>query len=415
MDECYEVKELPWTHPIEFYVYTGDSWKGEWYGPLSQKNVERCFKEQDIFTGLTSPGMNSQRMYNFVKAYKDDDGNVLTWRYKHCSNKSALLIRPVQPSPEIHVVMKKQWFGGTKVTAVAENDRSILEWLVTEDVRIGEFKTAVMKRCVEEGLCTRQSVLTMYCDNALVSSNMILRADYDGQKRRRLPKIIYATDGSLTNDPIAPQSRSGSTAPQGLYVCGPCSRWCDHGGEPKHPVSISDAKRERLLQFKTAPGLSSGIPHKDEDRAAWMVMQTCPSCPQKPTRGNMCDDLCPHCLVAGCIDDDDELAVNCYEDWECTLCNRAVDPESDEFVVSWDSVCGLIGKLAASVLKSYSHRRCYEVMVIDQAHNTATGRYWCFPWSLLDLRSNCGWWYGRYWTCVATAAGLRHGRRSAID
>jgi hypothetical protein len=184
----------------------------DWRGPLESKSVEMCFRHQAIFVGLFT---TVARKYNFVREYSTGSGTLIAWLYARRLGQPFLLIRKVLPSPEIHIVMTK-CDGGTKVTAVAEDDRSILEIIVTEDVRCAEFKSAVKRKCIEQALCTHQTNLTMYHDNALMSSSLKLRKDHDPKKRyNRLPKIIAApqsrTNVSTVAEPILPLSLSAGS------------------------------------------------------------------------------------------------------------------------------------------------------------------------------------------------------------
>ena len=188
-----------------------------WRGPLQMETVENIKNHNTIFIGYfgrwTRVDSKTAMKYYFVNAYTTDSGIPLMWLYTHCSLKTNIIIRQVLPSPEIHVAIKSR-NDVTTATAVAENDRTILEMTVTEDVRCAEFKRAVKKKCVEENLCTNQTDLTIYYENVLMSSNVKFRRDHDNKKRHRpLPKIIAAKDGS-----ISPQSRNVPRASSVWYV-----------------------------------------------------------------------------------------------------------------------------------------------------------------------------------------------------
>ena len=97
-------------------------------------------------------------------------------------------------------VIKKIRDGVTRITAVAKDDSPLHEMDVTEDVRCGEFKKEVKRKCVATGMCTNQTTLTMYYQNVLMGSNVVIRKDHDDKKRQRssqLPRVIRASDGAI--------------------------------------------------------------------------------------------------------------------------------------------------------------------------------------------------------------------------
>ena len=192
----YEVAEISTDVPDVPVCLLAASWRG----PLQMETVEKINNHNTIFIGyfgrMNHLNNTSVKKYFFKHAYTTDSGIPIMWLYTHCSGKTNLIIREVLPSPEIHVVIKSR-HGVTFVTAVAENDRTILEMTVTEDVRCGEFKRAVKKKCVQDGLCTNQTNFTIYYENVLMPSNVMLRKDHDNKKRRLPPpKIIAAKDSS---------------------------------------------------------------------------------------------------------------------------------------------------------------------------------------------------------------------------
>jgi len=211
----YEALELPygddWRTALDGYA---DDWK-----PLSEGALDQARLWHDIRLNTFSPA-GATRKYAFREEVRRrssarSKGRYYgqSWRYERlgpitegrerASIRKALLIRQVQPSPEIHVVMKPYYWGGSKectgttFTAVAEDDSSILIDTVTEDTPCGYFLDAVKCECVERGLCTRQTNLTIYFDNVPMNSNMMLRRDPKENHRHSLPRIIYAEDGSL--------------------------------------------------------------------------------------------------------------------------------------------------------------------------------------------------------------------------
>jgi hypothetical protein len=86
---------------------------------------------------------------------------------------------------------------GTKGTAVAEDDTTILEVSITAAVRCREFEAAVLEKCVVLNFCTRQIALTMYHDSVLMTSNTMIMSDWACNYRNRLPRIITARCSAL--------------------------------------------------------------------------------------------------------------------------------------------------------------------------------------------------------------------------
>jgi len=247
-DECYEALELPF--PLDPLCFPNRDPRGgplecaglDWRGPLTAKNMEQVRQFLPIHVKAYGG-----KKYTFEGEYGYPGGRT-TWCYHHCSGKSMLLIRKVLPSPEIHVVMQSyfpDWrtedsgftigrnevagvykvLSGsgepmyltdpcTKLTAVAENHRSIMTYFVTQDQRCGHFKDCVKSHCVAQGLCTRQTNLTIYFDNVIMSSSMWLHRNAEDYDRRHLPRIISAKDGSPHT--TSPQSRKEDvpTSPQ---------------------------------------------------------------------------------------------------------------------------------------------------------------------------------------------------------
>ena len=216
--ECVEI-----AHGIESYHCQGAQdppvcgWRA-----LTASTMERVRKFLHIH--VTAYGMRKYtfKSYHYHHAPGTDNlnwGCRRTWCYEHCKGKSTLLIRQVPPSPEIHAVMKPyfdEWDGkrnkrlGSTVAAVAENERTILTYFVRKDRPCGHFKDLVKRRCVELGICTHQTHLTIYWDNVPMHSNMMLRKNPDEYHRHRLPKIIYAADGMAKEEVCTdtPQSRT---------------------------------------------------------------------------------------------------------------------------------------------------------------------------------------------------------------
>jgi len=235
LGEDYEFLEIAHMTARQEYYDQGPRW-GEpqdtpglnWMGPLPATTMERVrkFLPINVLSRMyIFQSWHYQRCSDKAKRYW---GGRTTWCYQHCSGSHRLglpvilLIRKVLPSPEIHVVMQP-WRRsltdfvdrrtthnvvsfpdgehGTELTAVAENDRHILTDFVDNDKPCGYFLRRVKERCIEIGMCTRQTNLTIYWDNVPMSPDMMLRRRPEDYHRHRLPKIIYAEDGSLHTTP----------------------------------------------------------------------------------------------------------------------------------------------------------------------------------------------------------------------
>ena len=195
--------------------------------PINKYTVAKCHdgKPMNIggFGGV--PGMTSSHPKKYIPngVYTHFDGSYVGWLYVHCRNTHCLIIRKVQASPEIHLEMQPRppcpilypcREHTTLVTAVAEDDTAIMDLLIFEDVRFQQMKAALKKKCIERGLCTQQTDLTVFHDNIPMTSNNILRAEYDANyKRNRLPKVIASHDGNFVSGytymrhQASPQSR----------------------------------------------------------------------------------------------------------------------------------------------------------------------------------------------------------------
>ena len=188
-----------WRGPLSEWWPPASAWRG----PLSEENVCNAAAHKTMYVGLTTKSKTGAKKYIFQEEYNLPGGRHL-WIYRHCSGKSNLIIRPVPPSPEIHVVMKgfppdRQGFRckGMQITAVAEDDRTIISELITENCHAAKFKQAVKRKCIELGQCTESTDLTIYHDNVIMSSRMMLEADFRPTRRRRqidLFPIIAAGD-----------------------------------------------------------------------------------------------------------------------------------------------------------------------------------------------------------------------------
>ena len=114
-------------------------------------------------------------------------------------------------------------------TAVAADDRTILEEIITEDVRVMAFKDRVKEKCIELGICTRQTIMTFYFNNVPMSSNMILYSDTRRVRARRLhpfaQQIVVARD----------IDRPALMVPEVAVDGGGVER--DHGLEADHAVA----------------------------------------------------------------------------------------------------------------------------------------------------------------------------------
>ena len=143
----------------------GSRWKS--LPPLSSMKVQDHLPIQMVIDKV-------KKKYKFKR--EACCGDIKMWRYDHCHRTCMLFIRKVQKSPEIHLEVRPCG-EGSKVTAVAESGRSILEIIVYRDIRCTDVRNAIKRRCVETGLCTHQTSITIYLDNALLDPNTMLRKD----------------------------------------------------------------------------------------------------------------------------------------------------------------------------------------------------------------------------------------------
>jgi hypothetical protein len=187
VDVVHEVALAPWSggplQAMNWNPYTS-VWPvaRDWKGPLSQENVDKAREHQLMHTRFGSGHVNSLKKYFFEAEY-NYEGETM-WVYKHCKSVEMIIIRPIQESPEIHAYIR-QIPGGIKITAVAEDQSTILEQLIYEDERAKFFKAAVHIRCVHLNLCSDNVVLKIYLNNILMNSNLMLHSDQARRVRQR--------------------------------------------------------------------------------------------------------------------------------------------------------------------------------------------------------------------------------------
>lgn len=197
---------------------------GNWKGPLFVGAIDRCLRHHDLHIGgfgVTSSHLKSVKKYTFLKEYCDKDGKFVMWRYQHCKGNHNILIRRVRPPIEVQLEVTEHlevtnvtadridFTEAAKATAVAENGRTVLELIVTRDIRLQKFKAAIKEKCVEMDLCTRQSTINVFRENVLVTSNNILRSDLDANKKTRPMSVIAAPDGDLGTPPQSRVAKDG--------------------------------------------------------------------------------------------------------------------------------------------------------------------------------------------------------------
>jgi hypothetical protein len=212
-------------------AFVNDIPQSRWHGPMSQQNIEHCHIQKDIFVGGFGdkhPKKNRKRTFaqhiDIAKKYVfycklfNEEEQITMWHYEHCSGSHDLLIRRVEPSPEIHLVMspfgahkvRGVWQGdtswGTRVTAVAGNGKCLVELIVEEDVRFHQFRQDVQKHCVAENLCTMQTYLTVFYENLPMTGRMFLRKAYEHNTKVRLPNVICVMDSLRCYEAFTPQS-----------------------------------------------------------------------------------------------------------------------------------------------------------------------------------------------------------------
>jgi len=227
----------------------GSRWKS--LPPLSSMKVQDHLPIQMVID-------NVKKKYKFKR--EACCGDIKMWRYDHCHRTCMLFIRKVQKSPEIHLEVRPCG-EGSKVTAVAESGRSILEIIVYRDIRCTDVRNAIKRRCVETGLCTHQTSITIYLDNVLLDPNTMLRKDPAAYPRRRLPRIMGAKDGSLTDGyicqrckrpytPTSPQSRTGDITPQSRIVATDAAIDGMRTTDPRRPT---DSRRNHRTEYPWRP------------------------------------------------------------------------------------------------------------------------------------------------------------------
>ena len=213
--EMAETSDLQWNPTESVWPHAS-----EWQGPLSHINVIRAREHLPLFAPGSGPASNTENasysIYQENYTFKEEcnlPGGRYLWIYTHSSGMMNLIIRPVPPSPEIHVELKipnkheyearcldpmrNRDHNGFIITAVAEDDRTIISRFVTRDLPVLDFKRAVKRKCIELGQCTESTDLTIYHDNVIMSSRMMLESDFRPTRRSRqidLFPIIAAGD-----------------------------------------------------------------------------------------------------------------------------------------------------------------------------------------------------------------------------
>ena len=223
--EMAETSDLQWNPTESVWPHAS-----EWQGPLSHINVIRAREHLPLFAPGSGPASNTenasysiyQENYTFKDACNLPGGRYL-WIYTHSSGMMNLIIRPVPPSPEIHVELKipnkheyearcldpmrNRDHNGFIITAVAEDDRTIISRFVTRDLPVLDFKRAVKRKCIELGQCTESTDLTMYDeDNVILCDTKILRPGRLHCRRYRLQNhLIYSFPRIAVGDFERPQ------------------------------------------------------------------------------------------------------------------------------------------------------------------------------------------------------------------
>jgi hypothetical protein len=220
--------------PIDLLKYKPHE---EWRGPISMHLIDKCRNAKNIFVGgfgQCHTATKIAKKYEYLCEFVCLVCNETRWHYKHCSGRHEILIRRVEPPPEIHLVMaprggrpsvRRAAKGGyyrpkqnscpMNVTAVAANGKTVLEMVVTHDVRFQQFKADVKTQCIKEKLCTMQTDLQVLYENFPMSCLTFLRKDCDANRKRRLPKVIIGKFSSGWHDQNAPQSRQAMDVDDG--------------------------------------------------------------------------------------------------------------------------------------------------------------------------------------------------------
>jgi hypothetical protein len=196
-DDWAAIEDPNWKQPMA-------AWR-----PVPKEAAATCQKRETLFVGgfgaATKGPTKAPKKYHYRGTFTHPDGSFRAFKYSHCHGTHRILIRKVQPSPEIHLHMQPMRQGGVEVTAVAENGCAILEFLVLEDVRFQQWRGAVKLAMVQLELCTRQTDLTIYHDNILMTSNTIIRCDWIANNKNRFAKVVAALDGPVAYGAYAPK------------------------------------------------------------------------------------------------------------------------------------------------------------------------------------------------------------------
>ena len=166
----------------------------EWKGPLSDSNIAKARRHEILGVFKKKYEFKQGFMVPHYSQSGSDVDNLgvqtlkPVWVYKHCRSDECVIIRPVPPAPRIDV-WEEGGRCGTRFTAVAAANRigpaiDICHILITQNERAKEFKEWVKRECVSAGLCSYQSYLTIYYNDALMSSNTVMRNTWRAGPRR---------------------------------------------------------------------------------------------------------------------------------------------------------------------------------------------------------------------------------------
>ena len=333
-DEYYEVVEfatLPLLLLPNAIAAAAQRPAHEWCGPLSKDVLGKCRGHHTLHIGHTRPGgSGNPKKFMFQHEFVACSCSPM-FHYKHCSGMYDLLIRKVRPSPEIHLHMQKH-AEGTRVTAVAEDDLAIMEVVFTRDARCTQFKADLKNLLVLRGDCTKATVLTMYHDNILMTSNAFIRKDYKANRKNRLPKVIVAKDGRLTDAPQSRQDEFPSPSTWARHLVNLLSNepfdsvtddeFCKDGvPEPapkKQKTAVADPSRS------SGDAQSSGLPNRSPPSSA--LTGVAPS--QAPGLASQGWRHRPS-QAPGLAKKKEESQEKEEEEWECTVCGRSFPTAAD--------------------------------------------------------------------------------------
>ena len=206
----------------------------EWRGPLSDSNIAKARRHESLSVskkkyefkqGFMIPHFSQSGSVGGNLYFGSVGGNLgvqtlePVWVYKHCRSDECVIIRPVPTAPMI-VVREEGGPRGTRFTAVAVATRispemDICQTLITQNERAQQFKVWIKRECVLAGLCSYQSCLTIYYNNALMSSNAVMRNSW-----RAGPRVVARRLEDVPSDMLL-ESRGGD--PWQWY--GPSIRW----------------------------------------------------------------------------------------------------------------------------------------------------------------------------------------------